>query len=341
VVVDFRAHQKVRGEGLRDMSFFLDILSILLFPGFVFVIVLALIYEWIDRKFYAKLQNRMGPTYTGPAGFLQPFADLIKLLAKEDITPIAADRPFFSVTPVVALALMLTGVLIIPIAGSSGLLSFRGDVIVAVALMTLLAIVLFLSGLFSVNRFSIIGAERAVLQLLGYEIPLMLAVLGVALGAGSLTLAEIAGSTKAWYLFGPQVIGFAIYIVAAQAELERVPFDIPEAEQEIVAGWLTEYSGRKLALFRLTRDVELVYISGLAAALFLGGAGPIFEGIHPWMQMLLSTFFFVVKTVVILLILSTIRALFARLRIDQMVDFSWKYLVPISLLQMILVRLVI
>jgi NADH-quinone oxidoreductase subunit H len=143
--------------------------------------LLGFIYEWIDRKFYAKLQNTVGPSYTGTFGFLQPFADFIKLLSKEDITPIAVDKVLFSATPIIALSLMLTAILLIPIYEFKGVISFEGDLILAIVLMTFFCIIVFLSGFSSMNRFSAIGAERAVLQLIGYEIPLALAVVGVAL----------------------------------------------------------------------------------------------------------------------------------------------------------------
>jgi NADH-quinone oxidoreductase subunit H len=325
---------------MEAINIFIQLLRILIFPGFLFVILLGFIYEWIDRKFYAKLQNRVGPLYTGAFGFLQPFADFIKLLSKEDITPIAVDKALFSAAPIIALSLMLTAMLLIPVYKMKGIISFEGDLILAIVLMTFFCIVVFLSGFSSTNRFSAIGGERAVLQLISYEIPLALAVVGVALSARSLTIAEIVQKQAGglWFILGPQALGFVIFIVAAQAELERIPFDIPEAEQEIVAGWLTEFSGRKLALFRLANDVELVYVCGLATTLYLGGPlGPIIPGF----ESILSFIYFIVKTIIVLLILTTIRALFARLKIYQMVNFSWKYLIPLSLFQLILVRVVV
>jgi NADH-quinone oxidoreductase subunit H len=305
------------------------------------VIALGFFYEWIDRKLYAKLQNRVGPLYTGPLGILQPFADFIKLLSKEDVTPAAADRFLFNAAPIVALATMLTAILLLPITSVAGILSFDGDLIFAIALLTIYCIIVFLSGVSSRNRFAAVGAERAVMQLVGYEIPMTLAIVAVALGTRTLRIGDViqAQATRgAWFILGPQAIGFAIFIIAFQAELERIPFDIPEAEQELVAGWLTEFSGRKLALFRLSTDLELVYAAGLASALYLGGpVGPSLP-LPSWLAALV---YFLVKSVIVLIILTTIRTVFARLRIDQMVNFSWKYLVPISLLQLVLTRVVI
>ncbi len=166
-------------------------------------------------------------------------------------------------------------------------------------------------------------------------------MVGVALGAGSLRISDIIAAQSSpgkWLILGPQVLGFAIFLISVQAEIEKVPFDIPEAETEIVAGWLTEFSGRKLALLRLSTNLELLYVSGLAAALYLGGPlGPIIPGFEG----VLYPVYFIIKTVIVLLILSSIRALFARFRIDQMVSFCWKYLVPIALLQLFLVRILV
>jgi NADH-quinone oxidoreductase subunit H len=322
------------------MNLLLELLQILFFPGILFALLLAFIYEWLDRKIYAKLQNRVGPLYTGPSGILQPFADFIKLLAKEDIVPDETDKPLFNALPIVALTLSLTGFLVLPIIDLRGIISFNGDLIFLIALMTLICIVIIYAGISSSNRFSTVGAERAALQLLGYEIPMMLSAASIGILANSMWVYNIVSVqvNTVWFLVGPGILGFAIFILCGQAELERIPFDIPEAETEIVAGWLTEFSGRKLALFRLTRDVELLYLSGLAVALFLGGpSGPIISGLEP----VLYPIYFLLKTFFVLFLLTTLRALFARLRIDQMVNFSWKYLVPIAILQVLLVRVIV
>jgi NADH-quinone oxidoreductase subunit H len=196
------------------------------------------------------------------------------------------------------------------------------------------------SGISSANRFSTVGAERAALQLLGYEIPMMLSAISIGILASSMWVYDIVSiqANSGWFLISPGILGFAIFVLCGQAELERIPFDIPEAETEIVAGWLTEFSGRKLALFRLTKDVELLYLSGLVVALFLGGpSGPVMPGL----EFILYPLYFLLKTLFVLFLLTTLRALFARLRIDQMVNFSWKYLVPIAILQVLIVRLVV
>jgi NADH-quinone oxidoreductase subunit H len=322
------------------MNFLLELLQILVFPGVLFAIGLAFVYEWLDRKIYARLQNRVGPLYTGPSGILQPFADFIKLLAKEDVVPNEVDKPLFNALPIFALTLSLTGFLALPITDLRGVISFNGDLIFLIVLMTLICIVIMYSGISSANRFSTVGAERAALQLLGYEIPMMLSAISIGILASSMWVYDIVSiqANSGWFLISPGILGFAIFVLCGQAELERIPFDIPEAETEIVAGWLTEFSGRKLALFRLTKDVELLYLSGLVVALFLGGpSGPVMPGL----EFILYPLYFLLKTLFVLFLLTTLRALFARLRIDQMVNFSWKYLVPIAILQVLIVRLVV
>lgn len=316
------------------------ILGIVLFPGLLFFSILGLFFEWIDRRFYAKLQNRVGPLYTGPWGLLQPLADFVKLMAKEDIVPEGADKPIFSSVPIFALALALFATLFLPVCGPRGLISFEGDVIVLAVVLTILVILVFLGGFSSASRYSEVGAERSLLQLLGYEIPLVASMLGamavtVPIG-GSLSISSIVEAQRSWWsILGVQALGFAIFLLAAQAELERVPFDIPEAETEIVAGWTTEYSGKKLALLRLARDVELAFLCGLGATLFLGGPqpGPLIPGLG---GVVVSTTLFVVKSIAVLMLLTVIRAAMSRLRIDQMVNFAWKWLVPLSILQLLL-----
>jgi len=313
-------------------SAILPILQTIVFPGFLFLIAVSFLYEWLDRKIYAWMQFRAGPVLAGPVGILQPLADFVKLMGKEDITPAYADRRIFGAVPIMMVALIFTFWAVVPVTGSAGLVSFRGDVVFALVSMTFFCMLVFLGGFSSADRFSLLGAERAVLQLLGFEIPLMLSLTGVCIHTGSLSLSRIVSwqAENGWTLLGPQAIGFIIFLVAAQAELERIPFDIPEAEQEIVAGWLTEYSGRKLALIRLAKDMELVFVSGLAVALFLGGpVGPSPAGLE-W---LVYPAYFLIKLALVVAILAFIRGLFARARIDQMVSFGLRYLVPISLAQ--------
>ncbi len=309
------------------------ILYILVFPGFAFQFVFSTYLEWMDRKLYARMQNRRGPLYTGYQGILQPVADIFKLFFKEDIVPASADRFMFSLMPILGLAAVVTAGLYIPVWLFTPYNSFEGDLIVVLYLLSIPTLVLFLAGWFSVSPFSLIGATRVLTQLFAYEVPFFLALLTPAVVAGSWQIQKIAAfpwTSGAWWVIPLQMLAFVVALLTLQAKLERVPFDIPEAETEVVGGPLTEYGGKKLALFRLQKDVLMLVGSAFIAALFLGGfLGGIWLG---GLQLL-------VKTIFIVFLLSVIRAAFARIRIDQIVTFSWKYLAPVSLIQLLIVLL--
>jgi NADH-quinone oxidoreductase subunit H len=305
------------------------VLYLLVYPGLLFLFVFSTFAEWFDRKVYARLQNRMGPTHTGRFGLLQPIADFVKLLSKEDVVPDRADKTLFNVLPVVGLAVVITAGLLLPVwhIEGSAMVSFPGDVIILLYLLSLPTLIFFLAGWSSTNLFSTIGGTRVLTMLFGYEVPLFLAVLSPAILADSWRLAEIAAFYQAKpLLILPNLLGFVIAVIAVQAKLERTPFDIPHAETEIVGGTFTEYSGKKLGLFRLTFDIEMVVASGLLAAVFLGGfpGGAVVGFAH-----------FVVKTLFVIFLLSLIRALTARIRIDQVVSFAWKVLAPLAVLQLL------
>ena len=308
-----------------------SMIRILVFPGALFLFVLAFFYEWVDRKFFARLQNRYGPLHTGPHGILQPIADFFKLLSKEDITPHASDKLMFILTPIFYFALPLTTLFVIPILSQTSLVAFEGDLIFVIFAFTLIIITVFLAGWSSINRFSTIGSIRAMLQMLSYEIPMGLATVGPAIVTGSLSISSIVKwQSHNFWLILLQPLGFAVFTICLLAELQFVPFDIPEAETEIVAGWRTEFSGRKLALLRLGKDLELVLASALIASLYLGGPQQ-FWLIPPIV-------IFLVKTTFAVMLLSLLRAVFARFRIDQMLSGMWKYLLPLATLQIILIQ---
>lgn len=310
----------------------ISMLKILVFPGAIFLFVLAFFYEWVDRKFFARVQNRYGPLYTGPSGILQPLADFLKLLSKEDITPHASEKLMFILTPIFFLALPLTTLFVIPILSQTSLVAFEGDLILVLFAFTLIIITVFLAGWSSINRFSTIGSMRAVLQMLGYEIPMGLVTVGTAIAAESLSISRIIEwQSRNFWLILLQPLGFAIFTICLLAELHLTPFDLPEAETEIVAGWRTEFSGRKLALLRLGKDLELVLASALITSLYLGGAQQF------WLIPPIVTF--LVKTTFAVILLSLLRAVFARFRIDQMLSGMWKYLLPLATLQIILIQL--
>ena len=325
------------------ISGIVNIVEMLVFPGILFVMSYALYCNWINRKFAARLQNRIGPMHTGWNGILQPLADFIKLLAKEDITPSAANKAFFSITPLIVFALPLASLFVIPIQSLSNLwsyvpvLSFEGDLAVVLFLMTIMILFIFLGGWSSSSVYAAIGSERVSMMMLAYEIPLSIVALGPAIVAGSLSINNIVNYQVAAFqnfLAAPSLnslllgitllIGMGIFIVCILAELEMRPFDMSEAETEIVHGWQVEYSGKKLALLSAGHDLKLVLTSALMTALFLGGpAGPFLPPIV-W---------FIIKTTACVFVLSNLSVLFARFRIDKMLDWAWKWLVPLAVLQ--------
>ncbi|NLT31960.1 MAG: NADH-quinone oxidoreductase subunit H [Acidobacteria bacterium] len=307
------------------------LLYILVYPGLLFQLVFSTFLEWMDRKFYARMQNRRGPLHTGYAGLLQPVADILKLFFKEDIVPARADRFMFSLMPILGLAAVVTAGLYLPVWLVTPYNSFEGDLIVVLYLLSLPSLVLFLAGWFSVSPYSLIGATRVLTQLFAYEVPFFLALLTPAVVAGSWQIRTIAvypWTSGAWWVIVIQVLAFLVALLTLQAKLERTPFDIPEAETEVVGGPLTEYTGKKLALFRIQKDILMMVGSAFIAALFLGG----FPG-----GLWIGGLWLIVKTSFVVFLLSVIRASFARLRIDQIVTFSWKYLAPASLIQLLAV----
>jgi NADH-quinone oxidoreductase subunit H len=301
----------------------LPIINIVVFPGFLFLAVLGLFAEFVDRKVYARLQNRMGPP------ILQPFADFVKLSAKQEILPREADQRMFRSMPIIAMAAAASSFIYLPMWSAGSLFSFEGDIIVVLYLLMIPTVTFFLGGVYSTSLFATIGAVRVITQLFAYEVPLFLAVLSPALLSGSWSVSGIAAffaSHPWWWCF--DLLGFAVGVVAALGKLEKVPFDIPDAETEIVGGTFTEYSGRLLALFHLTVDMETIVISSLLAAVFL----PFGLGLAP----LLGFVVYLVKVLFVVVLLTVLRTIMARLRIDQMMNFCWKVLAPLAFLQIII-----
>jgi len=291
------------------------LVALLFFPGGLFILLAGLLYEWIDRKLVARFQNRVGPR------LFQPLADVVKLLAKEEVVPRDADARLFLGLPIVALAGALTAALYVPLAGLAPAHSFPGDLIVTLYLLSLLTLCLGLAGSNTLDRFSLVGATRTLTQLFSYEAPFLLALLGPAIVSGSWQISHIAAVRSGGWLLLTQPIGFVVALIGLMGKLELPPFDAPEAETEIVAGALTEYSGRGLALFRIGKGVELVVGLTLVAAFYLGG--------------LSSPIDFALKTVGLLIVLACLQSLFARLRIDQTVGLWWRYGALLALVQLL------
>ena len=269
----------------------------------------------------------------GPGGILQPVADFLKLLTKEDIVPRDAKKIVFKIAPLLAFSMMIFAACFLPIDGASVLSTsgFNGDLIVIMALVTIANFLLFLSGWASSNPYSSIGSARVLTQFLGYDIPLLMLALTPAFIAGSLSISVIASTPIIPLLLAPWA--FVLFVITMQAELEKDPFDIPHAESEVVGGLETEYTGGKLAFLHLTRDVQIVFGAALVVELFLGGPnGPVFFGLPAFWYSL----WFVLKLLAVVVITEYITCVFARLRIDQVLSANWKILLPAALLSLIL-----
>ncbi|HSQ93212.1 MAG TPA: complex I subunit 1 family protein [Methanoregula sp.] len=305
----------------------LTIAGIFIFPGFLFLFAFALFLAYLDRKIAARMQQRIGPP------FFQPFADFIKMLGKEVIDPDGVDIRLYDIIPLIAFAAVMTAFLYIPVIGYSPL-AFTGDLVVVLYLLAIPAPALFLLGWLSRNIFSTVGGIRAITQLFIYEVPFFLALLTPAIMAGSWSISAIVlwQQQNLWFVFF-QPIGFIVALVGLQAKLERAPFDIPEAETEIIAGPWTELTGRRLALMNLTFSISLVVGSALIAALFLGGPVLPWTLAPAWLNPVAGMVLFLIKTLAVLLLLSSIRVATGRIRIDQLRDIGWKYIAGAAIVQ--------
>jgi NADH-quinone oxidoreductase subunit H len=304
----------------------------LVFPGFSFIVLFTFLCDWIERKIEARMQNRVGPNYTGPAGILQPVADFIKLLAKEDMVPRNTRSLVFKLMPVLSFSTFMFAMFFLPIDGSNVILNsgFQGDLIFVLALVSIANFFLFLSGWSSCNPYSEIGATRVLTQFLGYDIPLSILAVCPAVLAGGLSISTIATSQNVPFaIIVPWT--FVLFIVALQAELEKDPFDVPHAETEIVGGYETEYSGERLAFLKLAKDVQIVLGAVLVTELFLAGPyGPVFFGLPE----LWYTLWFILKVVLVVATTEYLTCVFARLRIDQVLIINWRVLLPLSILSL-------
>ncbi|MGB9778621.1 MAG: complex I subunit 1/NuoH family protein [Candidatus Bathyarchaeales archaeon] len=315
------------------MSFdLLFLFRVLVFPGFTFILFFTMFCDWVERKIEARMQNRMGPTYTGPFGVFQPFADFVKLLTKEDIVPFNVKNFVFKFAPILSFSIFVFAFVFLPIDGANVIFNsnFEGDLVLVLTLVSIANFFLFLSGWSSINPYSATGAARVLTQFLGYDIPLFILALAPAFLARSLSILTVAANQPIPFAFVIPWV-FALFIITLQAELEKDPFDVPHAETEIVGGYETEYTGRRLAFLKLAKDVQIVLGAAVAVELFLGGPyGPVFYG----SSALWYTFWFVLKLLVVVVLTEYLTCVFARLRIDQVLVVNWKWLLPLSLLSL-------
>ena len=328
--------------------------------------VTFMLQTWFERRMVARMQDRLGPNRVGPAGLLQAVADGVKMFTKEDITPRAADRWVHLLAPLIAVAPVMLLFAVIPWGRGFEPSDTNISVLFVVAISSVSAVGLMMGGWGSNNKFALLGAMRAVAQMVSYEIPAVIALLGMVLLTGTMALNSYSamqggiplfGSTLAdlgvpdlglgWYVFTPiGLVGFLIFFMCVLSEGERTPFDIPEADSEIVAGYMTEYSGMKFAVFYMGQFLFNYALSMVAAIAFLGGwQGPGVAwlvnagGVGVFLGGALSVFYLVFKAWALFFVMIWLRGAFPRLRVDQLMGFAWKFLLPFALINILSVAL--
>ncbi len=288
--------------------------------AFTLIMVMGVIY--FERRGLGRMQSRLGPNRTGPFGLLQPVADAVKVLLKENIVPDKADKLVHWLAPVVAFAPVLMIFAVVPFQNGALLADLNIGILYVVAISSVATVGVFMAGWGSSNKYSLLGAMRNVAAVVSYEMPLVLAVVGVVLVAGSLSMNQIVlAQDIPFILFQP--LGFLIFFAAGCAEINRSPFDLMEADQELVAGFHTEYSGMKFAMFYLVEYAEAIAISAIITTLFLSGwRGPF---LPPWLWV-------IVKVFIVFFLMIWTRSTFPRVRIDQLMALAWKFLFPLALI---------
>ena len=281
---------------------------------------------WMERRLLAVWQDRFGPNRVGKFGLLQPLADMIKIFMKEDWIPPFADTPVFVIAPAIIIATVLLSFVIIPFTAEIEIADLNIALLFFLGMSSLGVYSIALAGWASNNKYSLLGGLRAAAQMLSYEIFMGLSVMGVVLLAGSFNLRDIVLAQKGLWFCIPQFLGMVIFFIAGIAETRRLPFDLPEAESELVAGFHSEYSGMKFGMFFVGEYLGITLVSALIVTLFFGGwMGPVFPPL----------FWFFFKTLVILCLFILLRAALPRPRYDQLMSFGWKVMLPLSLLNLL------
>jgi NAD(P)H-quinone oxidoreductase subunit 1 len=326
-------------------------------PMFLMIIgatVGVLVVVWLERKISAAAQQRIGPEYAGPLGVLQPVADGLKLVFKEDVVPAKADRWLFTLGPIIVVIPVFLSYLIVPFGQNLVITDVGTGIFLWIAISSVQPIGLLMSGYASNNKYSLLGGLRAAAQSISYEIPLALAVLAIVMMSNSLSTIDIVEQQSGYGILGwniwRQPVGFLIFWIAALAECERLPFDLPEAEEELVAGYQTEYAGMKFGLFYIGSYVNLVLSALLVAVLYLGGWGfPIpLEQLTTWLGVSETSSWLQVITAALGITMTLLKAYFLvfiaillrwtvpRVRIDQLLNLGWKFLLPLGLVNLLL-----
>jgi NADH-quinone oxidoreductase subunit H len=318
----------------------------------IFILLTAVAYTvWLERKVVGRMQNRWGPTRVGPFGLLQPAADGLKFLFKEDLTPPHVYKPLFLAAPLLAVICALTSIAVIPFGTSITLFGYDIPLEITdvnIGLLLILGVTslgvygVALAGWSSNNKYSLLGGLRSSAQMVSYEIALGLSLVGVLIQSGTFSLRGIVdaqgglflGFIPRWNIFHGQFFGFFIYLMAAYAETNRIPFDLPEAETELVAGYHTEYSAMKFAMFFMAEYANMITVACVATLLFFGGwQGPVFG--PEILQVLLPVFWFVAKIFCFLFLYIWVRGTLPRFRYDQLMDFGWKFLLPLAIANLV------
>lgn len=296
----------------------------------VFVLLMVIIFIWFERRFLARFQARLGPNRLGPEGVLQPFADAIKVLTKEDIVPRASDRIVHWLAPVVQFVPVIMIFAVIPISAGAIFTDLNIGILYFVAISSLSILGMFMAGWASNNKYSLLAALRAASQMISYEIPIVLSLLGVVLAAGSMSMVRIVEVQSSVPFLFLQPLGFIIFFIGTSAEVNRAPFDLLEADSEIVAGVHTEYSGMKFALFYLGEYGHVMTASAIITTLYLSGwMGPVLPPI----------IWFLIKMFVVFILFIWVRAVMPRIRVDQLTAFGWKLLLPLATFNFFLVAI--
>ena len=317
-------------EGL--ITVILGVLGVVILASFVLIVDIMLV--WIERKIVARFQDRLGPNRVGPFGIIQPIADVIKLLIKEDIMPNGADKFIFNIAPIFALAAVLLLWAVVPFAPTIIGADINVAVLYVVAIGSIGTLAIIMAGWASNNKYALLGAFRTVAQMIAYEVPMIIALLVPVLLARSMGMQTIVAAQSTWYIFIVPLAAVILFI-SSIAELGRTPFDISEAESEIVAGYHIEYTGMKFGLFYAGELLHALTVSALISTLFLGGwRGPFVDQVP-----ILGPVYLFIKAFFVYYLIMWIRYSFPRVRIDQMLGFNWKFLTPLALFLLIVVAI--
>lgn len=305
---------------------------------FLFISIFVMFLVWMERKVSAHMQSRIGPNRVGVFGLLQTVADAIKLTIKEDVKPVNRDKIPYYIAPIVAFVATFMGMVVIPFDKGMVVQDLNIGVLYVIAITGFTVIAILTAGWSSNNKFALLGGFRSAAQIVSYEVPLVLSLVPIIMISGKLSLAGIVQYQHDhgyWFVF-PQVIAFLIFITSATAEANRAPFDIPEAESELIGGFHTEYSGVKFAMFFLGEYIAVIVSAAVAATVFLGGYLPL-----PHMGFIPGWIWFMGKLLLVIYLIMAFRWTFPRLRVDQLMDFGWKVLIPLSILNILVTGFVV